>query len=203
MQQLLIATHNPGKLHEISRILSDLPLQLVSLQDLDIEEEVEEKGRTYEENAELKAVFYAKKSGLPTIGDDGGLEIEALGGFPGVKSKRWVGKDSTDEKIIAELRKLIPTLKENEKTVHFKGAGAFALPDGSVWSSMGEVKGVLKEDKNAVFKKGFPYRGFIYLPELKKFYTEEELTAEEMKKYNHRYIAITRLKPIIAKSFSP
>ena len=80
MKKLLVATTNPGKLIEISSFLSDLPIELVSLKDVGITDDVEETGKTYEENAEMKALFYAKKSGLPSIADDGGLEIAALHG---------------------------------------------------------------------------------------------------------------------------
>src|SRR3990167_9202120 len=109
MNRLLIATTNPGKLAEIRRFLSDVPLELVSLNDVDIKERVEKTGKTFEKNAILKAKFYAQKSGLPTIGDDGGFEIDALHGEPGVKTRRWIHKDrdSTDEELIAHtLKKL-------------------------------------------------------------------------------------------------
>src|SRR3989344_5774955 len=99
MKKVLVATKNPGKLKEISNFLSDFSIKTVSLKDVGIEDDFEETGKTYTENSRNKAIFYAKKSGLSTISDDGGIEISALGGAPGVHSKRWVGNDSTDEKI--------------------------------------------------------------------------------------------------------
>src|SRR3989344_2166827 len=92
MKKLLVATTNPGKLKEISNFLSDLPLKIISLSGIGITDRVEEVGKNYEENSQLKALFYSKKSGLPTIADDGGIEISALDGAPGVNSKRWLGK---------------------------------------------------------------------------------------------------------------
>ena len=97
MRRLLIATTNPGKLAEIRHFLGELPITLVSLSDLGIREKANETGNTFKENAVLKAKFYSKLSGLPTIGDDGGLEIDALGGAPGVKSHRWINGDRDDD----------------------------------------------------------------------------------------------------------
>jgi len=84
--KILIATTNPAKFAEITKFLSDLQVDFVSLKDVGITEEVVEDGKTYEENSQKKALFYSKLSGLPAISDDGGLEIESLGGEPGVKS---------------------------------------------------------------------------------------------------------------------
>src|SRR5260370_36590648 len=101
MQKILIATTNKGKITEISKFLSEMlpALQILSLKDVGIEVDVEETGKTYLENSQLKAIFYAKLSGFPAISDDGGLEISALGGAPGIKSRRWLGYAATDEEI--------------------------------------------------------------------------------------------------------
>src|SRR2546430_2498785 len=104
MKKLLVATTNPGKLVELSSFLVDLPITLVSLKDVGITDDVEETGKTYKENAELKATFYAKKSGLPAVADDGGLEIAALDGAPGIKSRRWIGKKATEEDLIQHMK---------------------------------------------------------------------------------------------------
>ena len=89
MKKLLIGTHNPAKLQELSELFLDFPVELVSLSDVGITEDIEEDGKTYEENSQKKALFYAKKSGLPVISDDGGIEIAALNFQPGIHSKRW------------------------------------------------------------------------------------------------------------------
>src|SRR3990167_10501814 len=130
MNRLLIATTNPGKLAEIRRFLSDVPLELVSLNDVDIKERVEETGKTFEENAILKAKFYAEKSGLPTIGDDGGFEIDALGGEPGVKSHRWVhgDKENSDEELIEYTFKKMKGIKNRK--AQLRAVLALALPNG-------------------------------------------------------------------------
>src|SRR5581483_5409832 len=96
MRKLLIATHNRGKRKEYSEILKDVPFELVTLDDVGIEDDVEETGKTFEENARLKATTYANQSGLLTLADDSGLEVDALGGAPGSYSKRYLGENKTD-----------------------------------------------------------------------------------------------------------
>lgn len=201
MQKLLIATKNPGKLFEISRFLSDLPLGIVSLKDLNISEDIEEDGKTYKENSVKKALFYAKKSALPTITDDGGIEIDALGGEPGVKSRRYFGKDgkeASDEEIIEAMKHLIKKLPQNNLGATFKVVITLALPDGRIFSVDGQIGGILK-DPHVKPLKGYPYRSFFFLPKLNKYYHESELTEDEQKLYNHRYKAVQKLKPTIKK----
>lgn len=200
--KLLIATTNTGKLKEISDFLSDLPLEIVSLFDVGIKDDIEETGRNYKENSRLKALFYSKKSGLPAIADDGGIEIEAFGGAPGIKSKRWFGKDSTDGKIIEHMKKITQELADNNRKAKFKTVISLALPNGKVWSVNGEVEGIIAKKPYLKALIGYPYRSFFYLPKLKKYYHENELTDDEQKEYNHRYKAIEKLKPIIKKVLS-
>ncbi len=132
MKKLLIATTNPGKLGEITRYLSDLPIKLVGLKDLKITDKVEETGATFEENAIIKAKFYCEKSGLPTIGDDGGLEIDVLGGAPGVKSHRWIhgDREDTDEELIAHTIKQLKGIPLENRKAQLRAVLALALPDG-------------------------------------------------------------------------
>lgn len=202
MRKLLIATRNKGKLKEISNFLSDLKITTVSLSDINSAEEVKEDGNTYEENSKKKAKFFAKLSSLPTIADDGGIEIDALNGGPGIKSRRFFGKnnrESTDEEIIKEMQKLSLSLSKNERGAKFKVVLTLALPDGKTWSVRGEVKGIIKDKPYLKLLHGYPYRSFFYLPKIKKYYHEDELTNEEQKKYNHRYKAINKLKLIIIR----
>jgi len=200
MKKLLIATTNAGKLKEISNFLKDLPLEIVSLNDIGISDDVEEIGKTYKENSQMKALFYAKKSNLPSISDDGGLEISAFGGAPGLKSKRWVGHNSTDEKIIEHMKKIAKQLPNNNRKAFFKVVLSLALPNGKVWSVTGEIKVIIAKKPYLKILKGYPYRSFFYLPQLEKYYHEKELSENEQKLYNHRYIALQKLKPIIKKT---
>ena len=199
MQKLLIATKNKGKIAELSRFMSDLPLRLVSLKDMRITDDVEENGTTYQENSQKKAIFYAKKSGLPTVSDDSGLEILALGGKPGIHSRRWLGFEAKDEDLINHMIKISKELPENNREAYFKTIISFALPDGTIYSKGGEIKGIITEKPSPKIIKDYPYRSFFFLPQINKFYHEEELSSEETKIYNHRYKAIQSLKPIIKK----
>jgi XTP/dITP diphosphohydrolase len=197
MQKLLIATHNPAKLNELSELLTDLPIQLVSLSDVGITEDIEEDGKTYEENSQKKALFYAKKSGLPSISDDGGIEIAALNNAPGVHSKRWIGENTTEDDLIAHMQKVANELPDDNRTAYFKVVLSLALPSGKVWSVMGEIEGIIAKEPFIQQRKGYPYRSFFFLPQVNKYYFESELTPEEQKQYNHRVIAVDKLKPLL------
>ncbi|MBU3978068.1 non-canonical purine NTP pyrophosphatase [Patescibacteria group bacterium] len=199
MKKLLIATTNNGKIKELTELLSDLPVQLLSLKDAAIGEDIEEKGQTYEENSRIKALFYSKKSGLPAIADDGGLEIIALDGAPGVHSRRWLGYKATDEELIKHLSKVAKDLPDNNRDAYFRTVISLALPDGKTWSVGGEVKGVIAKKPLQNILRGYPYRSFFFLPEINKFYHESQLSKEEQKLYNHRYKAIQKLMPIISE----
>lgn len=199
MKQLLLATTNKGKIEEIGSFLKDLPVKLVSLTEAGIRQDVEEDRNTYEANSQKKALFYAKISGLPSISDDGGLEIAALGGAPGVKSRRWLGYEAHDEVLIEYMKKVAKELPEDNRSAKFVTVVSFALPSGKVWSGKGEVNGVIAREPYLKFLKGYPYRSFFFLPEAKKFYHESELTPQETKKYNHRWKAIDKIKPFMLK----
>ena len=103
MQKILIATHNGGKLREFSSMFARTPVELISLSDVGIDVDVDETGATYAENATLKAVTYAKLSGLPTLADDSGLEVDGLDGEPGLRSARYAGEHANDDDRIAFL----------------------------------------------------------------------------------------------------
>lgn len=199
MKRLLIATHNPGKLKEFQVFLADVPFTCVSLADVGITEDVDEDGTTYEENSQKKALFFAQKSGLPALADDGGLEISALNGAPGIHSRRWLGHRGTDEELLEHLQKVSKGLPDDNRTAHFKTVVTLALPEGTMWSVQGEVAGIIAKKPLEKQAKGYPYRSFFFLPELHKYYFESEMTSDEQKKYNHRLKAVTELKQILKK----
>jgi XTP/dITP diphosphohydrolase len=199
MLKLLIATTNSAKLAEIKEFLSDLPIDCVGLKDAGITQSVEETGNTFEENAILKAKFYAKLSGLPTLADDGGLEIDALNGEPGVHSHRWIHKEreDEDEELIEYTIQRLKGLPRARRGAQLHLVIALVLPNGKIHTGEGIIRGIIAEKPSTYRRKGFPYRSLLYLPELKKFYNHDELTKEENKAYNHRRKALEILKPII------
>jgi XTP/dITP diphosphohydrolase len=201
MQKILIATTNQAKLEEIRESLSDVPIACIGLKDMGITQVVEETGKTFEENAILKAKFYAEKSGLATLADDGGLEIDALNGEPGVHSHRWIHKDreDEDEELIAYTIEKMKSLPHVKRGGQLRVVVALALPNGDVHTSEGIIRGIIAEKPSSYRQKGFPYRSLLYLPKLKKFYNHDELAKEENNAYNHRRRAIEKLKPFIKK----
>jgi len=197
MKQLLVATTNPGKLKEIKKYCADLPVTLVSLKDVGITDAVEETGNTFEENAILKAKYYARKSGLPTIADDGGFEIDALGGEPGVKSHRWVqsNRESTDEELISYTFKKMQHIPEGNRQAQLRLVLAFALPTGEIKTTEASIRGIVPLKPSPVRHPGFPYRSILFLPEINTYYDHEAMTEEQNQKFNHRRRAIEALKP--------
>ncbi len=201
MKKLLIATTNKGKLNEFSKLLSDLPVELVSLSDVGIDTDVEEDGLTYEENSQKKALFYSKLSGLPAIADDGGIEIAALNNEPGVRSRRWLGYEASDKELIDHLQKISEELPDDNRAACFKTVVTFVTPDGEVFSQEGSVKGEIAKKPLSNMIIGYPYRSFFFLPEIGKFYHEEELSIDEEKIYNHRLRALKKITPKLRQFF--
>ncbi len=181
--------------------LSDLRIRLIGLKDAGIGERVQETGKTFEENAILKVKFYAKKSGLPTIADDGGFEIDALGGEPGVKSHRWVhgDREDTDEDLIANTITRLQGVPLPERGAQLRAVIAFGSPDGTAYTAEGVIRGVIPLQPSPTRTPGFPFRSLLYIPELGKFYNFDVLSPEENEAYNHRKKALDLLKPMIQK----
>ncbi len=196
---LLIATTNPGKLTEIKRFLGDLPVELVGLKDVGIIDVVEETGKTFEENAILKAKYYCQKSGLPTLADDGGFEIDALNGQPGVKSHRWIhgDREDTDEELIAYTLEKMRGLPRAKRGAQLRLVLALVFPDGNVTTVEEQTRGIVAEKPSEHRTLGFPYRSLLFLPEIGKYYDHDLLTPEETETFNHRKRALDRLKPIL------
>lgn len=196
---MLIATTNPGKLAEIRYFLADLPVKLIGLADKGISAIVRETGKTFAENAILKAKFYAKKTGLPTLADDGGLEINALRGEPGVKSHRWLSgdRDNSDEELISYALKRLEKVPLGKRGAQMRVALALVFPDRQVYTSEAKIRGIIPLLPSRHRTKGYPYRSLLFLPRLNKFYNQDELTPAENDRYNHRKQALEKLKPII------
>lgn len=202
MEKLLIATTNPGKVAELKEFLKDIPLKLVSLADLHISQKAPEDGVTFQENAIAKAQFYSKLTGFPALGDDGGFEIDALGGEPGVKSHRWIHQDreDTDDELISYTMQKMKDVPLPQRGAQLRLVLALVFPDGSVYTAEESVRGIVAEKPLTNYTPGYPYRALLYFPEIKKYY-HSDFTQEELEKYNHRRRAVERLKPEIKKAF--
>ncbi len=131
-RRLLVATRSRHKLRELAELLALPPdVQLLSPDDLGIEGEPEETGETFETNARIKARYYARRSGLPTLADDSGLEVDALGGAPGVRTRRFAGPDATDEQNNEKLLRELAGLPPGRRSGRYVCVLALALPDAA------------------------------------------------------------------------
>ena len=196
MRRLLIATTNPAKLAEYRLLLRDIELDLVSLTDLGITEMPEESGATFEENALIKVGFYFERARTATLADDGGLEIDALGGEPGVRSHRWLnsGGDDSDEALVNEVMRRMKDVPEGRRSARLRAATALIYDDGGrVHQRVAEaaIEGVIAERPYPVLRAGFPYRAVLFMPERNRFVGE--LGDEEEAKISQRRIALAKL----------
>jgi XTP/dITP diphosphohydrolase len=191
MTRLLIATGNAGKQREYRRLLADLPLELVSPDEIGLDLVVEETGGTFEANAILKASTYAEASGLAALADDSGLEVDALDGFPGVRSSRWVGGDD-DARIMSLLRRLADVDAER-RTARFRAVAALVTPDGSLLTAHGTVEGRIASAPRG--EHGFGYDPVFLVEDggHEGDLTIAELPPDEKDRLSHRGRAVSGL----------
>jgi len=194
--KLLIASNNPGKLSEIEAIFIENPpekgkIRLVSPAQVGIILDVDENGETYADNAALKAVAYCQASGLITLADDSGLEVDALDGAPGVHSHRISpDPDASDADRRALLLKLLRPFPR-PWLARFRCTVAISTPEGGLFYSGGQVRGeIIPEERGA---NGFGYDPIFLVPELGR--TMAELTMEEKNRLSHRARALRSALP--------
>ncbi len=193
--KILIASTNPGKLIEIRSILADDKFHLVLPADLRYSLEVVEDGLTYAENASLKAVAHARRSGLLAVADDSGLEVDALDGAPGLHSARYHPRPGASD---ADRRQyLLQNLAGRQRPwkAHFHCTVALASPRGQVWFAEGDCPGeVIPEERG---QNGFGYDPIFWLPE--RGQTMAELPSEVKNQISHRARALQAALPILEK----
>jgi XTP/dITP diphosphohydrolase len=182
MLKCLIATGNRHKTEEIRRLLSDLPVELVDLHSLEAIEEPIEDGTTFQENALIKSRYYCSASGLVSLADDSGLEVDALNGEPGIYSARFAGTDSPHSVKMAKLLELLQDTPPEQRTARFRCVAAATFPDGREFTAEGRMEGIIHS--NVQGDGGFGYDPIVYLPILNK--TVGELTDLEKDDLSHR-----------------
>jgi XTP/dITP diphosphohydrolase len=180
--KLLIASANQGKVAEYRDLLDGLACDLVSLRDVGIDGDIDETGSTYEKNARLKAAECAARSGLLTLADDSGLEVEALGGEPGVRSARYAGEDATDAQRVAYLLEKLRGVPAENRDARFVCVIAIATPDGEVTLCRGECPGSIVLEPRG--ERGFGYDPAFLLPDLGL--TMAQLPPEIKNRLSHR-----------------
>ena len=193
MPKLLLATGNQGKLHELESLLQGLPYQLITPLEASISTKVDEVGRSLEENASLKATIMAGRSQLLTLADDSGLEVEALGGEPGVLSARYAGANATDSNRIDRLLTRLKDVPWEKRRARFRCAIAVATPEGQVNLFSGECDGLITLEPRG--EMGFGYDPIFYLPQLGK--TMAQLPLEVKNQLSHRGRATRKAMPLL------
>jgi XTP/dITP diphosphohydrolase len=188
--RLLFATTNPGKVKELRGLVGDA-VEVVSLQDLPPIPEPVEDGATFEANAEKKARAYAEASGLPSLADDSGLCVDALGGRPGVHSARYAEGDDRAryQKLLGELE----GVAEERRTASFRCALCLTLPGGRTRIEVGRCEGRILTGPRG--SHGFGYDPVFFIPTLGK--TMAELTSEEKAGISHRGEAFRKMRPML------
>jgi XTP/dITP diphosphohydrolase len=195
--KLLIATHNPGKLREFGHLLAGLPFTLIGPDELGLALHVQESGATYAENAGLKALAYAQAADLLALADDSGLEVDALGGAPGVRSARYTRGGDTD-RVTALLRALRQAgVPEGDRIARFRCVIVVAAPDGRTWSAEGVCPGRIVDTPRG--SGGFGYDPIFYLPSYGR--TMAELPPEEKNRISHRARAAQAIRPLLTKLY--
>jgi len=196
--KLVLATSNQGKLTELRQMLADTSISILSLSDFGSVVEVEESGKTFAENAILKAVGYARQIGLPTLADDSGLEVATLGGRPGIHSARYGGDIAFSEKMALVLAE-VAAIDSFDRRARFVSSIAFASKEGVIIQSVeGECTGVLAESPRG--NGGFGYDP-IFVPDGFD-QTFGELHEAVKRQISHRSSAFSQIMPSLRDFYS-
>ena len=193
--RLLVATTNPGKVREYQQLLSGLNCDLVGLADLGITQDVDETGSTYEDNALLKAREYAILSGLLTLADDSGLEVDALNGRPGVHSARYAPDSPTRIRRLLDEMQNVPV---GQRSARFQCVIALAWPDGRSAVTSGTCEGWITNEARG--NNGFGFDPVFHVPE--RGMTMAELPEDVKNQISHRAHAAQKMRPILERILS-
>lgn len=173
--KLLLGTANPAKIADYQKYLVHSKLEIVTLKDLQFFDEALEIGKTFEENALQKARFYAEKTELATLADDGGFEVDFLDGRPGIDSNRWLGPNATDEDKVNKILELLTGVPEEQRTARLRNVTVIYFPmERDYLMSEGKMEGVVPDKPSFARLPGFPYRSVLFLPRFNKYYAELE-----------------------------
>ena len=195
MSKLLLATNNQAKVREYRSLLQNIAFELVTLAEEGITTTVSEVGESLEENARLKATVLAAQSQLLALGDDSGLEVDALGGEPGRLSARYAGQGASDKDRVNYLLSRLKGVPWQERSARFRCIIAIATPGGEVELCRGECRGFITFEPRG--EQGFGYDPVFYLPELDK--TMAELPLEIKNQFSHRGQAAGKVYQVLER----
>lgn len=191
--KVLLATHNSGKVRELIELLADEEIEVLSVKDIDAWQEVEETGVTFAENAAVKARAGVQQTGLITLADDSGLEVDALNGAPGVYSARFAGEPKDDERNNDKLLALLEDVPDALRTARFRCALVIATPEQEEYLTEGTVEGIILKQRRG--SGGFGYDPLFFIPDFGR--TMAELSLAQKNKLSHRALALRKAVPIL------
>ena len=194
--RLLVATRNQGKVVELAEMLGDLQISWLSLADIGPSDDVAETGSTFEANAILKAKEYAAQSGLLTLADDSGLEVDALDGRPGVHTARYGGPGLTPSQRYRALLEELEDVPQGERGARFRCVVALAKPEGVVGTAHGVCEGTIAMEPAG--DGGFGYDPVFFIPDWGK--TMAQLPATEKHRISHRGRALAAITPLLRQT---
>lgn len=195
IEKVIFATGNEGKLTEVRMILEELGIQVISMKEVGVEAEAEENGSTFEENAVIKAKEIMEKTGEIVLADDSGLEVDALGGEPGIYSARYLGYDTSYRVKNQSLIDRLEGKEGEERSARFVCVIAACFPDGRVLTTKGTMEGQIGYEEKGT--NGFGYDPVFYLPEYQCY--SAELPLEEKNQLSHRGKALRLMKEALLK----
>ena len=195
IDKIIFATGNEGKMREVRMIMDGLGIQVISMKEAGVTTEAVENGTTFEENAVIKAKEIMEKTGEIVLADDSGLEVDALGGEPGIYSARYMGHDTSYHIKNNSLIERLEGKTGEERSARFVCAIAACFPDGRVLTARGTMEGQIGYEEKG--KNGFGYDPIFYLPEYQCY--SAELPPEEKNKLSHRGKALRLMKEALQK----
>lgn len=195
MTKIIFATGNAGKMREIRDIMADLDVELLSMKEAGIKLDIVEDGKTFEENALIKARAICKLAGEMVLADDSGLEIDYLNKEPGIYSARYMGEDTSYHIKNKSLIDRLEGVPDEKRTARFVCAIAAVFPDGKELVVRGTVEGIIGYEEKG--ENGFGYDPIFYLPE--RGCTTAELPPEEKNSISHRGNALRLMKELLER----
>jgi XTP/dITP diphosphohydrolase len=203
MRTIIFATTNADKVKEIGEIMQGTDTQILQMKDIGFDEDIDETGTTFTENAAIKAKAVAdyiadkKKDFMDAIvmADDSGLEIDALGGEPGIYSARYMGKDTPYPEKNAKIIERLEGVEDKDRTARFVCAVSAVLPNGKVLTSVKTMEGIIGHE--IAGENGFGYDPIFFLPQFGK--TSAQISPEEKNSISHRGKALRDMEELLAK----
>lgn len=191
--KIIFATGNQGKMKEVKMILSDLGCEILSMKEAGITIDIVEDGKTFEENAMIKAQAIAKLEKAIVLADDSGLEVDYLNKEPGIYSSRYLGEDTPYEEKNRQIMERLEGVEWEKRTARFVCAIAGVMPDGKTFTTRATIEGYIGTESRG--SNGFGYDPIFYVPEYDC--TTAELTLEQKNKISHRGKALEKAKKAI------